>query len=129
MYILRHGVLVHGQGMHQLHIVVQFRARKLCARPRDKGRVTVFTENIGMNVLLRNVKVAGKSETQTRGIQRGAGADDLVFRDAGDFHEHVGDDVHRIADDVYSAFGAAFAMFGAMLLMMSTFVCVNSRRD
>lgn len=59
----------------------------------------MFTENIGMNVLLRNVKVAGKSETQTRGIQRGAGADDLVFRDAGDFHEHVGDDVHRIADD------------------------------
>ena len=64
--------------MHQLHIVVQFRAGNLCARPRDKGRITVFTENIGMNVLLRNVKVAGKSETQTRGIQRGAGADDLV---------------------------------------------------
>ena len=41
MYILRHGVLVHGQGMHQLHIVVQFRAGNLCARPRDKGRVTV----------------------------------------------------------------------------------------
>lgn len=59
----------------------------------------MFTENIGMNILLRNVKVAGKSETQPRGIQRGTGADDLVFRDAGDFHEHVGDDVHRIADD------------------------------
>ena len=59
----------------------------------------MLTVDVGMNVLLGDVIAVGQVVAEPGGVQNGAGADDLAFRNAGDSGKHVGHDVHGIADD------------------------------
>ena len=59
----------------------------------------MLTVDVGVNVLLGDAIAVGQVVAEPGGVQNGAGADDLAFRNAGDSGEHVGHDVHGIADD------------------------------
>ena len=59
----------------------------------------MLTVDVGMNVLLGDVIAVGQVVAEPGGVQNGAGADDLAFRNAGDSGKHVGHDVHGVADD------------------------------
>ena len=84
---------------HQIFKLTQAAAGDGGQRPGDEGSVSMLAIDIGMDVLLGHLEVLRKIATQTGGVQNGAGADDLVLRNAGELTESIGHHVHRIADD------------------------------
>ena len=55
--------------------------------------------DVRVDVLRADVEPAGQRGLQAAGVEDGAGADDVVFRHAGNLVEDVGQHVDRVGDD------------------------------
>ena len=95
---IKHGVFDPGRGDEALafgngHI------GNIGNRPRDKGRIAVFAEHIGVNVALVDVIIFGKPCAETRGIEDGARTDNMVFGEPGIFMENICEYIDGVAHD------------------------------
>ena len=59
----------------------------------------MFAGDVGVHVLDVDAGLLRDQEAQTGGVEVGAGAEDLVGRQAGDLLGHVGGDVDRVGDE------------------------------
>lgn len=58
----------------------------------------MLTEYVSVHVFGVESHMRGQPRAQPGGIQHGAGADDLGFRQVGGLQNRIGDDIHRVAD-------------------------------
>ena len=59
----------------------------------------MFAVNIRMNILEVDRVIFSDSGTETGGIEDCTGTEDLIFRQAGDLIEGIGQDINRVSDD------------------------------
>ena len=68
-------------------------------RPGDELRVAVLAQHVRVDGRGRHARVLGQQPAQPDRVEEGAGADDLVPRQAGDLLREVGQDVDRVGDE------------------------------
>ena len=67
--------------------------------PQRHFGVAVFAGDVGVHILDVDAGLLGDQEAQTCGVKVGAGAEDLVCRQAGDLLGNMGCDVDRVGDE------------------------------
>ena len=89
----------HAGSCDKLRAILNRHSGNICNRPRNEGRIAVFTEYICMYIGLIDIIILRQPCTQARCVQNGARTNDMVCRKSGLLEKHICQDVNRIADD------------------------------
>lgn len=68
-------------------------------RPKRHGAVAVLASDIAVEGMRIDIEAIGEEPAEARGIKVGAGANDVVGRQAGELVDDVGERVNEVGDD------------------------------
>ena len=105
-------------------IVVDLVVRNSSQRPGNESAVAVLTVNMGVDIFGADMETSCQFRLQAAGIQNSSGAKNTVFRNAGNFGEHIGQNIHRIRHDDVDGIRCVFYDFRGNIFQ-DVYICLG----